>query len=100
VVVAESISIDPGLLVLILAIVFVLLLAAAGVVVVGVVAGYRSGRDPERQSLTVVWAACVGLEALVLLAGLADGGPAWPVIAGAALAAAVAARVAGRRRRL
>lgn len=98
-VLAEAISIDPGVVVLILAVLLLLLLAAAAIAVAGVVAGVRSGRDPARTRATAVWAACLAAESALLVAAIASTDVLWigPTLALVALTAS--ARPWGRRRR-
>ena len=99
-VVAETVSIDGGVLVLVLALLLVVLLALVALVVVGVVTGYRSGRDPARRRAVAVWVTCLAIEGVALVPAVAglDLNAILPI--GLVLAATGGARLVGRHHRL
>lgn len=64
-VLAEAVTFDPGLVVVVF-IVFLLTCAAGlAVVVIGIVSGVRSARSPDLHRPRLVWRCCVVIEAAV-----------------------------------
>ena len=84
---AETVQIDPGVVILIL-VVFALVVALMIAVAVGtLIAGFRYGVDPARRRAHVVWITGLCLEAGAMVLALAALEP-WPIVAVAALLAA------------
>ncbi len=94
---AEAVTFSPGEVVLVLALLGVVIAVAGGVVVVGIVAGYRSGRDPQRGPARRAWVACLAVEALWLIPAASSREPAAVLFVLGAAGAAIAAREIGRR---
>ena len=95
---AETIQIDPGVVILIL-VVFALTMAAVAAVAIGTpIAGFRYGVDPTRGRARVVWVVGLCLEGGAVVLALAALDP-WPILAVATLiAVSLGARRLGKRR--
>jgi hypothetical protein len=96
---AETVSIDGGVLVLVLAVLLLVLLAVGALVVAGIVAGYRSGREPARRRATAVWVACLVLEGAALAVTVAGLDLNAILVPAVALVTTLGARWFGRHRR-
>lgn len=97
-VLAEAVTFDPGLVVALFAGFLLVCLTALVIVVVGIVAGYRSGRHPGRTRAAIAWRTCLAAQALVAVTAVATGADVGIVAGvGAALATSVAANLVGRR---
>lgn len=83
---AETVQIDPGVVILILVVVALTFLAMAAVAVGTPVAGFRYGVDPSRSRAQVVWIIGLCLEGGAMVLALAALDP-WPILAVAALIA-------------
>ena len=94
---AEAVTFSPGEIVLVLALLGLVIAVAGGIVVMGIVAGYRTGRYPERPLARKAWIASVAVEALWLVPALSGGEPAAVAFVLCAAGAAVLAREIGRR---
>lgn len=64
---AETPAIDPAAIVIVIVIFVVLAVWGAATVVVGVVAGFRYGRDPSQERARVAWWLVLGLELLLFV---------------------------------
>ena len=94
---AETVTFSPGEVVLVLALLGLVIAVVGGVVIVGIVAGYRSGRDPERTLARRAWVACLVIEGLWLVPAASSGEPTAILFVLGVAGAAVAAREVGRR---
>ena len=63
---AEAVTFDPGLVAALFVAFLVVCAAALAVVVTGLVAGFRAGRDPERTRAAAAWRTCLGVEVAAL----------------------------------
>jgi len=96
-VLGEAITFDPGEVILLLTVLAAIAIVGLAVLVVGIVAGYRSGRYPERTRAHVAWVVCAVLQAVVFVLTLLGGVPAsWRVATLAVLATSLLARWYGR----
>lgn len=97
---AEAPAIDPAAIVFVFVVLAVLAVWGAATVVVGVVAGFRYGRDPSLDGARVAWWLALGFE-LVLFALVASSAPELRTVLWLAVppCMSVAARALGATRR-
>ncbi len=91
---AEAVTFDPEVVVAVF-IVFLLACAAAlAVVVTGLVAGFRAGRDPGRTRALAAWRTCLGIDVATLAIVAATRAP---IVMTAAVVGVTAATAASRQ---
>ncbi len=88
---AEAVTFDPGLVVAVFVVFLLVCAAALAVVVTGLCAGFRVGRDPGRTKAMTAWRTCLGFEAAALLLAVVAGAPLTFCAIVAALTALTAA---------
>lgn len=93
---AEAVTFDPGLVVALFLVFALVCIAGVAVVVVGICAGYVSGRDAGRTRAMTAWQVCLALEGVALVLALGAVHPVSVLVTGAAFATAIAAHRIGR----
>jgi divalent metal cation (Fe/Co/Zn/Cd) transporter len=96
---AEAVTFDPGVVVGLFVVAVLLFISAIAVVVTGVCAGYRSGRDPGRTNAEAAWRVCLVIELGGVAAATASFEPTLMLATWAALGSAVVARWWGHHER-
>ena len=92
---AETVTFDPGDVVLIVVAFLLFLLAVGGLAVAGVWSGWIAGRGTNRTA-SVLWGTCVAIEALLVVQALRAVSLQVALVLAAPLGAAVFARYAPR----
>ena len=90
--------IDPGIVILLLALVALVALIIIAMAIWTLLAGYRWGADPTRRRMRAVWIGGVALEAFAVVAAIASTEPGTILGTAALLSASAAAPLVGRRR--
>ncbi|CAN5509784.1 hypothetical protein BH10ACT3_BH10ACT3_18580 [soil metagenome] len=98
-VLAEAVTFDPGVVVAFFVVAVLVAVSAAAVVVVGIVVGYRSGRDDTLDLARRSWVCCLTIESALVAVAVLSVAPTWILITSGAVAASVLARALGRARR-
>jgi hypothetical protein len=89
---AETVTFDPGVVIVVFLLFLAVVLSAVVVVVGGFVAGVLAARDPARAGSAAVWTACAAVEGAGLVGAVAGG---W--LGGAAFIAGILALTAAAR---
>jgi len=93
---AEAVTFDPEFMVAVFVVFLVVVLAAFAVVVTGIVAGFRAGRDPGPSRASSAWWFCLVLELAFTVPALLSLDPRWIGLTAGIVALTVLANQLGR----
>ena len=93
---AEAVTFDPGLVVAVLLVVALVCIGGVAVAVIGVCAGFRSGRDPQLTRAPVAWQVCLAIEVVAVVTAHSARSLEAALATWTVLAAAIAAHFVGR----
>ncbi len=72
---AEAVTFDPGVVVAVFIVFLLVCTTALAVIITGICAGYRSGRDPQRTRAAAAWRTCLGIDLAALLLAVVTRAP-------------------------